>query len=144
MMNTRKLILKVLGTQSLTVGQLKGQVTSAATALSSPSAHRLTGGLHTLAPSARGIEQSLRYLVSSGHVIAERVNDGLPGALLRYSLPKPRYYIEPDTSGRGVQLVRRGDCEIVIGKGMTEAEALTCVTGLNELDRKVREIRGGL
>lgn len=57
---------------------------------------------------------------------------------MRYRMPRPTYYVEPDPSGKGLQLVRRGDIEVVIGKGMTEAEARVCVDALNERDREFR------
>lgn len=87
--------------------------------------------------------QILRGMVADGEV--EKTTEALVrGTRIRYRLSPPaRYYLEPDNSGLvpggGMQLVRRGGTHVVIGKGMTEAEAHVCVTALNEHDRKVRD-----
>ncbi len=135
MMTTRKLILKVIGTQSLTVGQLTAQVVVE---------WRITDALQRegVAPSQRSVTQSLRNLVPAGHVVTERDYD----SIIRYSLPEPQYRF--DNLMDAWQVWRKhpdieGD-ETCIARNMSEAEARMTVAALNEMNRKVRGIKGGL
>lgn len=83
----------------------------------------------------------LRAMVASGEV--EKTIPNWLDPHPRFRLPVARYRWEPDHDGHGMRLVRAGDCEVVIGKGLTEAEARTCATALNALDRKVRAVKQG-
>jgi hypothetical protein len=63
----------------------------------------------------------------------------------RYRLPlPPTYSLDPKPSGHSFRVLRAapGSSAWIIGQHMTEGEARCCVTALNELDRKVRAIKG--
>jgi len=95
--------------------------------------------VRTIKLSKPRLHEILRRMVKAGEVEKTVEPD------TRYRQPLVRYSCAEGTGIMWGWEVRRNDpgenCTHIIGQCMTEAEARTCVTALNAIDRKVRSFK---